>query len=214
MKKDEILTVIGTCHRLREPGKESPDGRLKECIYGREVAQQVFAALTERGYKCIIDYTPLDLPKSMQSSSPTQERQRELAMRVNFVNELCRQRGTASVIYVSIHVNASGSDGQWHNAAGWQVCVGTKAGAKSKRLADCLFDAAKAQGLRMRQLLPTQKYWPQAIYVLNNTLCPAVLTENLFQDNRSDVDFLLSEEGRKAIARLHVEGIIKYIESL
>ena len=50
--------------------------------------------------------------------------------------------------------------------------------------------------------------------MLKHTLCSAVLTENLFQDNRNDVDYLLSDEGRHAIERLHVEGIIKYIESL
>jgi N-acetylmuramoyl-L-alanine amidase len=56
-----------------------------------------------------------------------------------------------------------------------------------------------------------QKYWPQSLYVLGNTKCPAVLTENLFQDNKDDVDYLLSEAGRHTIARLHVEGIINYI---
>ena len=118
---------------------------------------------------------------------------------------------------MSIHVNASPPvDNKWHSANGWQVNVGTKASAKSKLLAGCLYDAAKACGLKVRQpsLKPLQKYWPQNLYVLNNTSCPAVLTENLFQDNIDDVDFLLSEEGKQVIADLHVEGIINYIESL
>ena len=79
-------------------------------------------------------------------------------------------------------------------------------------LADCLFDSAKVHGLKMRQPMPTQKYWPQSLYVLNNTKCPAILTENLFQDNADDVSFLLSDEGKHVIERLHVEGIINYIE--
>lgn len=215
MRKHEILVALGTCHRLREPGKESPDGRLKECVYGREVAQLVYAVLQERGYKCIIDYMPLDLPKNMQSPSAKQERQRELAMRVNFVNELCRQNGAKNVIYVSIHVDASPPvDNQWHAANGWSVRVGTKASSNSKRLADCIFDAAKAHGLRVRVPMRTQKYWAQNLKVLNDTDCPAVLTENLFQNNKSDVEYLLSEEGRQTIVDLHVEGITKYIDSL
>ena len=40
------------------------------------------------------------------------------------------------------------------------------------------------------------------------------MTENLFQDNVNDVALLLSDEGRHIIERIHVEGIIKYIESL
>lgn len=58
-----------------------------------------------------------------------------------------------------------------------------------------------------------QGYWTSSLYVLNNTRCPAVLTENLFQDNREDVAFLLSPSGREAIARLHVRGIVEYIKS-
>ena len=215
MKKNEVVIAIGTPHRLREPGKQSPDGSLRECVYGREIASEVAAKLQAMGYKCVIDYMPLDLPKQMQSPMADQERQRELAMRVNFVNELCRQNGKQNVIYVCIHVDASPPVGnKWHQANGWSVRVGTKASAKSKLLADCLFDAAEAHGLKMRRPSKDQKYWPQALYVLNRTDCPAVLTENLFQNNQEDVDFLLSDEGRHAIERLHVEGIIKYIESL
>ena len=47
-----------------------------------------------------------------------------------------------------------------------------------------------------------------------DTNCPAVLTENMFQDNKEDVDFLLSEEGKQMITYIHVNGIIDYIKSL
>lgn len=58
---------------------------------------------------------------------------------------------------------------------------------------------------------PPAKYWTQSLYVLNKTACPAVLTESLFQDNKKDVDFLLSDKGREAIVRLHTEGIKNYV---
>lgn len=48
-------------------------------------------------------------------------------------------------------------------------------------------------------------------YILRKTKCPAVLTENLFQDNQEDVEFLLSEAGKRAIVDLHVKGICKYL---
>ena len=163
----------------------------------------------------LVDYEPLDLPKTMQSPRLDQERQLELAMRVNFVNDICRQQGKDRVIYVAVHVDASPpNDGQWHQPCGWSVRVSPKASQRSRLLAACLFDAAKAHGLKMRQPTARQKYWEQSLYVLNNTKCPAVLTENLFQDNLDEVDFLLSDEGRHVIERLHVEGIIKYIESI
>ena len=214
MSKDSIIIMLVTAHRLREPGKQSPDGRLHECIYSREVISEIAAKLRAMGYHVMIDYEPLDLPTSMQSSNYMTERSRELQMRVDRVNDVCRQEGKYNVLCVSVHVNASGSDGRWHAPNGWQVCVSTKAGARSKQLADCLFDAAQAHGLKMRQPTAKQKYWAQSLKVLNDTACAAVLTENLFQDNLDDVNFLLSDEGRHIIERIHVEGIIKYIESL
>ena len=214
MRKHSIIIILGTAHRLRYPGKQSPDGRLHEAIYSRERVKGVAAELRAYGYHVMTDYEPLDLPTSMQSNSHVTETSRELAMRVATVNKVCQQEGAANVLYVSIHVDASGSDGQWHSPNGWSVRVSPKASAESKLLANCLFDVAKVHGLHMRQPLATQKYWPQSLKVLNDTACPAVLTENLFQDNLDDVDFLLSDEGRHVIERLHVEGIIKYIESL
>jgi N-acetylmuramoyl-L-alanine amidase len=47
--------------------------------------------------------------------------------------------------------------------------------------------------------------------ILSKTLCPAVLTENFFQDNKEDVAYMLSAEGKKAIIKCHVDGIINYI---
>lgn len=214
MNKKDVVIILGTAHRKREAGKNSPDGRLREYAYSRETISEVKVKLESMGYKVLVDMEESDLPKSMQSVIAKQERQNELAMRVNFVNEVCRQYKGCQVLYVSVHVNASGSDGQWHDANGWQVCVSIKASERSKRLADCLFDAAKSHELKMRQPTARQKYWEQNLYVLNNTACPAVLTENLFQDNIDDVDLLLSDEGRHIIERLHVEGIIRYIESL
>ena len=212
MIKQDTIVILGTAHRMREPGKESPDKRLKECVYSRDICKEVAEKLRSYGCKVEIDYEPLDLPRSMQSSIVKLERNNELAMRVNYVNEVCRQKGAKNVLYVSIHVNAVGTDGKWHDARGWQVCVSNNASDNSKRLADNLFDAAKKNGLKMRQPTATQKYWPQSLFVLNMTKCPAVLTENLFQDNKSDVDFLLSDEGRHKIVRLHVEGILEYID--
>lgn len=52
-----------------------------------------------------------------------------------------------------------------------------------------------------------------SFYILTKTMCPAVLVECMFQDNKSDVEFLLSNTGKHAIERTLVEGILKYVES-
>lgn len=49
--------------------------------------------------------------------------------------------------------------------------------------------------------------------ICRDTLCPAVLTENLFQDNKQDVIFLLSEQGKRAVVDMHHRAILKFIKS-
>lgn len=203
------VVILGTAHRKREPGKQSPDGLLKEYLYSREIVGLVKSRLTKLGVKVYVDLESTDLPKTMQSPSFNVERQRELALRVNGVNSLCEEFGKC--LYVSIHVNASGSDGKWHGANGWQVCVSPKGSKTSKDLATSLAMSAKDRYLYVRKPLPEQMYWEQNLYVLNRTACPAVLTENMFMDNIDDTMFLLSENGKKVITDLHVEGIMRIL---
>lgn len=91
--------------------------------------------------------------------------------------------------------------------------VSPKGSEASRRLARCIYEAAEKEGRELtgNRSVPPGKFWPQSLYVLNNTACPAVLTESLFQDNWHDVDFLLSERGRAAVVRTHVEGIRNYV---
>ena len=56
--------------------------------------------------------------------------------------------------------------------------------------------------------------WEEQFYILKNTHCPAVLTENLFMDNEKDCKFLLSPEGIETITALHVDAIITINDEL
>lgn len=53
--------------------------------------------------------------------------------------------------------------------------------------------------------------WTGKFTILSKTKCPAILTENLFQDNKEDVAYLLTEEGMETISRLHILSINQYI---
>ena len=50
-----------------------------------------------------------------------------------------------------------------------------------------------------------------AFYILNHTACAACLSENGFMDCHRSCDFLLSDEGKDAITKLHVDGIASYV---
>lgn len=208
-----IIVILGTAHLSTTPGKCSPDGRFREYAYSRKVVGEIADTLRKEGYTVFIDYIAPDPSPAMKGSTWKQEQSRELAYRVNFVNNICAKYGKRNCIYVSVHTDAAGADGRWHNASGLSVRVSPKGSEASKQLARCIYEAAEKEGREVtgNRAVPPGKFWPQSLYVLNNTACPAVLTESLFQDNREDVDFLLSERGRAAIVRLHVEGIKAYV---
>lgn len=181
-------------------GKQSPDRRLKEYVYCREIAERLSRELSLRG---VCDARLLVAEKW---DVPLKERVRR-------VNGWCSKRGSRNVLLVSIHNNAAGSDGEWHEACGFSVFVSKNASTGSKRLARIMTETAEAMGLMGNRCVPHEKYWVSSLAMTRDTNCPAVLTENLFQDNRGDVEFLLSEEGKRAIVKLHVESIVKYINS-
>lgn len=198
-----ITIIFGTAHQKSILGKGSPDGKFKEYKYSREICKAASSILKDMGYKVFIDVEEddLGLPQS-----------KELCTRCKIVNELVKQY--KNCIYVSIHVNASGADGKWHEGTGWEVFTSVGK-TKSDELATCLYNAAKQnlKGAKMRTDFSDGDADKEAhLYVLKNTNCPAVLTENFFQDNKKDVDYLLSDEGFHSIVRLHVEGILQYIK--
>ena len=51
-------------------------------------------------------------------------------------------------------------------------------------------------------------------YIIKGANCPAVLTENFFQDNKKDVELLESQYGIQIVTELHAAGIEKYVKSL
>lgn len=177
----------------------SPDGRLKEWSWAREVASEVYAQLKSLGY----DVTMIT-PEQKDISINT---------RVARVNKLCHLYGPENVIVVSIHADAKGNGKKWQDAYGWSCLVADTASAKSRQLANCLFDVAKAEGRRMRQPTQWQKYWERDnVGILTRTLCPAVLTESGYMTHIEECEWLLSDEGKRTAARIHVDGIVRFLE--
>lgn len=199
MSKKLILLDMG--HDSTTKGKMSPDKTFKEWEFNRILGQLIIQMLCKQG----IDARPTTRPEENHKYI-------SLTERANRANMFIPEYGKENVLFISIHSNAAGSGTQWMNARGWSVYVSTKCSNKSKQLAECLFDAAAAQGFSMRQPKPDQKYWMEDFTVLTKTHGPAVLTESLFYDNRADLDILQSEEGVRKLAEAHVEGILNYLK--
>ena len=193
--------LIDNGHGLNTPGKHSPDGTFREAIYTRQIAQRIVSDLQDRDYDA-----ELLVPEDDDIS---------LIERVRRVNAACFLLGKQNVILVSIHVNAAGNGSKWLNATGWSVytCMGQ---TESDKLAECLCQAAikNFPGRRIRTDMSDGDFdWEEGFYILRKSLCPAVLTENFFMDSRSDLEYLQSKAGKRAIIDTHIEGIAEYILS-
>ncbi len=197
--------LIDNGHGSNTPGKCSPDKRLLEYAWSRYCSKRVLAVLQAKGYDAeLVTPETWDVP---------------LKTRVSRVNEICKAVGAKNCVLVSIHNNAAGGDGKWHDSSGFSVFVSKNASESSKRLARLFTAGAIRRDLLGNRSVPVQKFWTWSwtrkdLYLLKSTACPAVLTENLFQDNQDDVDFLLSEEGMSELVDLHVEAITNYIKRL
>lgn len=190
-----MKVLIDNGHGANTPGKRSPDGRLREYSYAREIAGRVVFELRKKGIDAEqIVKEEVDVPLS------------ERCRRVN-------EYKASEAILVSIHCNAAGGGSAWMQARGWEAWT-SMGQTKADKLATCLYEAAEKYlpGMKIRKdITDGDPDKESGFYILKHTKCPAVLTENLFQDNRADVDFLLSEAGKRAIVDLHVNGIINYL---
>ena len=170
-----MKVLIDNGHGIETLGKRSPDGRLREYAYTREIADRVVKALTAAGIDAVrIVPEDADVP---------------LSERCTRANALYTESSKQAIL-VSIHCNAAGNGSAWMSAHGWSVF----------------------KGVTVRKQAGGRNYWIQNLYICKHTRCPAVLTENFFQDNKEDVDFLLSEKGKQCVTDITVEGILNYLK--
>lgn len=191
-----MKVLIDNGHGENTLGKRSPDGRLREWAYSREIADKVVAGLCKLG---------IDTERIVKEDTDV-----PLSERCRRANTIYKETGKKAIL-ISIHCNAAGSGVNWMKAKGWSVFVSNNASASSKKLAVSLCEVADSLKLQVRRPVPKQPYWEQNLAICRDTKCPAVLTENFFQDNKDDVEYLLSPQGKDAVARIHIEGITKYL---
>ena len=199
MTKNNIKILIDNGHGVNTPGKRSPDGRFREYAWAREIARAIVADCKDLGYDA-----ELLVPEEYDVC---------LSARCYRANCWCDRLGKRNVLLVSIHVNAAGKGDRWYNATGWSAYT-CKGQTRSDKLADCLYKQAglwlPSHRLRM-DYSDGDSDIESDFAILKKTACPAVLTENGFQDCEESLQFLESNEGKEAIIGLHVDGILDFI---
>ena len=192
------MILLDNGHGGNTPGKRSPDGKFREYLYAREIAQEVQRDLVKRGVECeLLVRESLDVP---------------LSERVKRVNEYCKEYGAKNVALVSIHVNAADDGSRWMNGTGIEVWT-SNGKTRSDELAQMFIEAAKNnhKGMKIRTDYRDGDGDKEAQFaVLAKTKCAAIITENGFMDNKDDVEYLLSPEGKRAVVMTHVDAIVQY----
>lgn len=203
MEGRDILILIDNGHGNNTPGKRSPDGKVVESAYTREIASKVVSGLRRLGCNA-----ELLTPEIYDVS---------LLERVHRVNVKCQSRGKDNVLCVSIHCNAAGNGREWLKATGWEIWT-SPGKTRSDDLADHFMTMAKrhfdGKTIREWKKVDGERDKEAKFTILSGTLCPAVITENFFMDSREDVRYLLSVEGKNAIVRCHIDAIVSYIGNL
>lgn len=195
-----MVVLLDPGHGINTPGKRSPDGRLREYHYNRELSALIMYGLKRHGIDArVIVNEEVDVP---------------LSERIYRVNEVCNEMGKENVLLLSIHCNAAGNGTKWINASGWE-CYTSPGKTKSDKLATFIYNEADKY---LPQCLKRRADWSDddpdkeaRFYMLIHSKCAAVLTENLFMDCKADVDYMLSTKGIVVLANIHIEGILKFL---
>lgn len=202
MSKIKII-LLDNGHGFDTPGKCSPvwpDGtQLREWAYTRRVVKAVQERLLEQGVNVrIITPEDQDVP---------------LKMRVDRINSIAKIHGASSCLLISVHLNASKETNQ---ARGWEIHT-SKGTTASDRYADVFWDEANkkiGRTSRMRgDYSDGDRDWDSNFYILSKSICPALLTENLFMNHEDDCRFLMSEKGFQSIVDIHVDAIRNILNS-
>lgn len=186
------MPLLDNGHGVNCAGKRSPiwgDGsQLFEWEFNRDIVRRIAAKLDDLAIRYEI-LTPETNDVSLQE-------------RCRRANEY--QRMYNNCVLFSIHGNAGGG-------TGWE-CYTSRGTTKSDEIATLLYEEAEKEfaGWKIRKDYTDGDADKEAnFYILRHTICPAVLTENFFFDNEKDCKFMLSEDGRERIAKIHINVIKK-----
>jgi N-acetylmuramoyl-L-alanine amidase len=194
MKKNKVI-ILDNGHGQETPGKRSPDGLFREYKWTRNFVKRLKQELEYFGY-IVLELVP-------------EENDISLTERYKRVNEICKLH---DCILVSIHNNAAGDGSRWINASGFEIWT-SPGNTKSDKLADLIYEEAIAEGIKIRTDISDGDLDKEENFtILKRTVCPAVLTENMFMDSKIDIDFLNSEYGINKLLKIHVGGIRRYLE--
>lgn len=196
-----ILCDPGHGLEMYTTGKRSPDGRIIEGRYNREMVARIIPTFRAMGIdaRCIVP----------------EDEDIKLEDRTARANKIMRQEPDKYWFYFSFHLNAAPKEacdkyGWCRTASGTSAYAAPISSDDSKRMARIMVATAAKFGLKGNRSIPSAGYWSKGWYVIRETKMPAILTETLFMTNPAEVDFLLSEKGKQTIESMYLVCICDF----
>lgn len=190
----KTLVILDAGHGIDTPGKRSPvwsnGTQLFEWKFNRNIVDYII------GYLQVANISYVKLIEESQDIS--------LKERVDRINTIYKENKDKYKVYlISIHGNAADNA---PTANGIEVFTSIGE-TKSDTIAEVFYSKLKNLGWKMRPNRSNKGGKEENFYILKNSHCPAVLTENGFYTNEEECKKMLEFYWQKEIALAHYKAI-------
>ena len=190
----KTLVILDAGHGIDTPGKRSPiwsnNTQLFEWKFNRDIVDSII------GYLQVANISYVKLIEESQDIS--------LKERVDRINTIYKENKDKYKVYlISIHGNAADNA---PTANGIEVFTSIGE-TKSDTIAEVFYSKLKNLGWKMRSNRSNKGGKEENFYILKNSHCPAVLTENGFYTNEEECKKMLEFYWQKEIALAHYKAI-------
>lgn len=203
--------ILDNGHGYDTPGKFSPKKEDGTRYYEWKFSRQMKKRLVEL-FKQDKDITTIDLVP--------EDKDINLVVRSNRANLYINKYGAKNCILISLHSNAAAGTG-WTSARGYSVWT-TRGNNNSDKLAECIINKAE-EYLKADKLYDApkpvrtdmsdgDKDYEANFYIIKNTNTACCLCEQLFHNNKQDVEYLESDHGQEVLAKIIYEGVKDYFK--
>ena len=190
----KTLVILDAGHGIDTPGKRSPiwsnNTQLFEWKFNRDIVDSII------GYLQVANISYVKLIEESQDIS--------LKERVDRINTIYKENKDKYKVYlISIHGNAADNA---PTANGIEVFTSIGE-TKSDTIAEVFYSKLKNLGWKMRPNRSNKGGKEENFYILKNSHCPAVLTENGFYTNEEECKKMLEFYWQKEIALAHYKAM-------
>jgi len=194
---ETITIVVDAGHGGIDQGVKSPDNKYTEAQLNLELAKKIQALAGEYNVNVIMTRTDDNLPGGATTIN------QGLINRANIVNS------TKPGAFISVHINATGKQVN-HSSSGIEAYITKdRSNAHDRLLASTILkEMAGVYNTRME----IRQRKEAAVFILDKTICPAVLLECGYMSNPDDLAFITESKNQEKIARAILSGLVKYAD--